>query len=190
MDLVFIIYKPFDKLNCFTINCFIMKAIKCERSVESYIGVIEGKVSKMHIKDSSKGNESSQLLSYLEHLQEIVPHCPKSRPLSKLQVIQSVIDYIYDLEDILEEADAEEGNNEDRASHCDQYLRSESSDEENPISNEGFMSLWQIDDVYKPKITMQKLIDPTTENSILMLHSSDVNFPLIESRMRRRLFYH
>ncbi|KAL7648393.1 UNVERIFIED_CONTAM: hypothetical protein RMT77_000299 [Armadillidium vulgare] len=149
-----------------------MKAIKCERSVESYIGVLEGKVSKMHIKDSSKGNESSQLLSYLEHLQEIVPHCPKSRPLSKLQVIQSVIDYIYDLEDILEEADAEEGNNEDRTSHCDQYLGfpsgSESSDEETPISNEGFMSLWQIDDVYKPKITRPKLIDPTTENSILV----------------------
>lgn len=140
--------------------------------MESYIGVLEGKVSKMHIKDSSKGSESSQLLSYLEHLQQIVPHCPKTRPLSKLQVIQSVIDYIYDLEDILEEADSEEGSSEATISDCDQDLgllsESESSDEENSNTNEVIVSLWQIDDVFKPKTTRQRLIEPNAETSILV----------------------
>ncbi|MCL4169615.1 UNVERIFIED_CONTAM: hypothetical protein GTU68_043464 [Idotea baltica] len=44
---------------------------------------------------------------YLNTLQDLVPHCPKDRPLSKLELIQAVIDYIYDLEDVLSGSDCE-----------------------------------------------------------------------------------
>ena len=42
-----------------------------------------------------------QLQLYLNRLTALVPTAPKHRPLSKLEVIQCVIDYICDLEDTL-----------------------------------------------------------------------------------------
>ena len=42
-----------------------------------------------------------QLQLYLNHLTALVPTAPKHRRLSKLEVIQCVIDYICDLEDTL-----------------------------------------------------------------------------------------
>ncbi|CAL4189521.1 unnamed protein product [Meganyctiphanes norvegica] len=59
-----------------------------------------GKVQKTQ---SSSKTDGAQVLQLLERLQNLVPQCPEdSRPVSKLELIQSVIDYIYDLEDALE----------------------------------------------------------------------------------------
>ncbi|RWS19376.1 DNA-binding protein inhibitor ID-2-like protein, partial [Leptotrombidium deliense] len=38
----------------------------------------------------------------LTKLQELVPNMPKNKKLSKLEIIQNVIDYIFDLESALE----------------------------------------------------------------------------------------
>ncbi|MCL4162885.1 UNVERIFIED_CONTAM: hypothetical protein GTU68_004929 [Idotea baltica] len=54
-------------------------------------------------------SEAAQLVAYLDRLQQLVPECPKNKPVSKLQLIQSVIDYIYDLEDVLLESEEEDG---------------------------------------------------------------------------------
>jgi len=58
-----------------------------------------GKVQKTQAPSKTEG---TQVLQYLERLQNLVPQCPKDRPVSKLELIQSVIDYICDLEDALE----------------------------------------------------------------------------------------
>ncbi|MCL4138747.1 UNVERIFIED_CONTAM: hypothetical protein GTU68_018152 [Idotea baltica] len=39
---------------------------------------------------------------YLDKLRELVPHCPKNRNVSKLELIQHVIDYINDLQETLQ----------------------------------------------------------------------------------------
>ncbi|CAL4090750.1 unnamed protein product, partial [Meganyctiphanes norvegica] len=70
-----------------------------------------GKVQKTQ---SSSKTEGAQVLQYLERLQNLVPGCPNDRPLSKLELIQSVIDYIYDLEEALEpESDTPSSDSED-----------------------------------------------------------------------------
>ncbi|CAL4090753.1 unnamed protein product, partial [Meganyctiphanes norvegica] len=70
-----------------------------------------GKVQKTQ---SSSKTEGAQVLQYLERLQNLVPGCPNDRPVSKLELIQSVIDYIYDLEDALEpESDTPSSDSED-----------------------------------------------------------------------------
>jgi len=64
---------------------------------------------------SSDTCETAQALMYLERLQELVPQCPKDKKTSKLEVIQAVIDYIYDLEEVL----ATPVDSEDHDSDCD-----------------------------------------------------------------------
>ncbi|XP_047474512.1 DNA-binding protein inhibitor ID-1-like [Penaeus chinensis] len=73
-----------------------MKAQRCVSPVQAVMGVMEGKVGKLSAKA-----EATQVLMYMDRLQQLVPQCPKDRPVSRLELIQSVIDYIYDLEEEL-----------------------------------------------------------------------------------------
>ena len=71
-----------------------------------------GKVQKAQ--SSMAKTDGTQVLQFLERLQDLVPQCPKDRPVSKLELIQSVIDYIYDLEDVLEsDSDIQQSDSED-----------------------------------------------------------------------------
>ncbi|XP_045606555.1 protein extra-macrochaetae-like [Procambarus clarkii] len=70
-----------------------MKAERCVSPVQAVMGVLEGKSGK----PSSKA-EATQVLMYMDRLQQLVPQCPKDRPVSRLELIQFVIDYIYDLQ--------------------------------------------------------------------------------------------
>ncbi|XP_037069198.1 protein extra-macrochaetae-like [Pollicipes pollicipes] len=45
--------------------------------------------------------DSDEVQMYLNKLTDLVPNAPKHRKLTKLEVIQCVIDYICDLEDTL-----------------------------------------------------------------------------------------
>ncbi|XP_069937504.1 protein extra-macrochaetae-like [Cherax quadricarinatus] len=73
-----------------------MKAERCTSPVQAVMGVLEGKAGK----PSSKA-EATQVLMYLDRLQQLVPQCPKDRPVSRLELIQFVIDYINDLQEEL-----------------------------------------------------------------------------------------
>ncbi|XP_047501683.1 protein extra-macrochaetae-like [Penaeus chinensis] len=75
-----------------------MRAQRCVSPVQAVMGVMDGKIRKAPLKSDG----ADQVLLYLERLQHLVPQCPKDRPVTKLELIQSVIDYIYDLEDALE----------------------------------------------------------------------------------------
>lgn len=52
---------------------------------------------------STLSKEQVQIQMYLSKLKELVPHMPKNRRVSKLEVIQHVIDYICDLQSALEQ---------------------------------------------------------------------------------------
>lgn len=56
-----------------------------------------GRVSKPR-----KDIENEEIQMYLSKLKDLVPFMPKNRKLSKLEVIQYVIDYICDLQSALE----------------------------------------------------------------------------------------
>jgi len=60
----------------------------------------------MDMKAAARGSsrssfDSDEVQMYLAKLTNLVPNAPKHRKLSKLEVIQCVIDYICDLEDTL-----------------------------------------------------------------------------------------
>lgn len=48
------------------------------------------------------GGESAEIQMYLSKLKELVPYMPKNKKLSKLEVIENVIDYICDLQSALQ----------------------------------------------------------------------------------------
>lgn len=73
-----------------------MKAQRCSSPLQAVVGVLEGKTGK-----PSTRAEATQVLMYLDRLQQLVPHCPKDRPVPRLELIQAVIDYICDLQDQL-----------------------------------------------------------------------------------------
>lgn len=50
----------------------------------------------------SRGGENAEIQMYLTKLQDLVPFMPKNRKMSKLEVIQHVIDYICELQTALE----------------------------------------------------------------------------------------
>lgn len=52
---------------------------------------------------TAEGETESEMRLYLDKLKEIVPKCPKHRKVSRLELIQHVIDYICDLQQALEE---------------------------------------------------------------------------------------
>ncbi|VVC96180.1 unnamed protein product [Leptidea sinapis] len=49
-----------------------------------------------------RDGENAEIQMYLSKLQDLVPFMPKNRRISKLEVIQHVIDYICDLQSALE----------------------------------------------------------------------------------------
>lgn len=72
-----------------------MKAV-VNSAVCSENGVATGKVTKR------KDIENEEIQMYLTKLKDLVPFMPKNKKLSKLEVIQYVIDYICDLQSALE----------------------------------------------------------------------------------------
>ncbi|KRT86369.1 HLH domain containing protein [Oryctes borbonicus] len=72
-----------------------MKAVSVLCSDNS--GVTAGRITK-HKKDI----ENEEIQMYLSKLKDLVPFMPKNRKLSKLEVIQHVIDYICELQSALE----------------------------------------------------------------------------------------
>lgn len=75
-----------------------MKAVVSAMCTENGISNHSSKVSKQHRKDI----ENEEIQMYLSKLKDLVPFMPKNRKLSKLEVIQYVIDYICDLQSALE----------------------------------------------------------------------------------------
>lgn len=52
---------------------------------------------------AAKGSENAvEMRRYMDKLKDLVPQCPKNRKVSKLELIQHVIDYISDLQDTLQ----------------------------------------------------------------------------------------
>lgn len=47
-------------------------------------------------------SNSTEIHELLGKLQELVPYMPKDKKLTKLEIIQNVIEYIWDLQDALE----------------------------------------------------------------------------------------
>ncbi|CAH0548028.1 unnamed protein product [Brassicogethes aeneus] len=72
-----------------------MKAIVSALCAEN--ALTSGRVSKQR-----KDIENEEIQMYLSKLKDLVPFMPKNRKLSKLEVIQYVIDYICDLQSALE----------------------------------------------------------------------------------------
>ncbi|XP_037085368.1 uncharacterized protein LOC119106452 [Pollicipes pollicipes] len=71
-----------------------MKAIVVEQAKSEKLSV--------DLKAARKSSfDSEEVQMYLNKLTHLVPNAPKHRKLSKLEVIQCVIDYICDLEDTL-----------------------------------------------------------------------------------------
>lgn len=92
-----------------------MKVVASENTnafSSSASGVYAGKITKHHQHhhqnnsgimagggtSQRKDIENEEIRVYLSKLKELVPFMPKNRKLSKLEVIQYVIDYIYDLQ--------------------------------------------------------------------------------------------
>jgi len=59
-------------------------------------GVANGRVGK------NRDSENAEIQMYLSKLKDLVPYMPKNRKISKLEVIQYVIDYICDLQNALD----------------------------------------------------------------------------------------
>ncbi|XP_066154945.1 protein extra-macrochaetae [Euwallacea fornicatus] len=74
-----------------------MKAVVAPVCAENTVAA--GKVTKQH---KQKDVENEEIQMYLSKLKDLVPFMPKNRKLSKLEVIQHVIDYICDLQCALE----------------------------------------------------------------------------------------
>lgn len=79
-----------------------MKAVQCTvsgtgNSVNGVSSTGSGRVSRPR-----KDVENEEVQMYLSKLKELVPFMPKNRRLSKLEVIQYVIDYICELQEALE----------------------------------------------------------------------------------------
>ncbi|XP_056635546.1 protein extra-macrochaetae [Diorhabda carinulata] len=73
-----------------------MKAVVSALCTETGISAISGKIAKR------KDIENEEIQMYLSKLKDLVPFMPKNKKLSKLEVIQYVIDYICDLQSALE----------------------------------------------------------------------------------------
>ncbi|GAB0090229.1 Protein extra-macrochaetae [Sergentomyia squamirostris] len=74
-----------------------MKAITAVCSTGASVpGITSGRVSR------HRDGENAEIQMYLSKLKDLVPFMPKNRKLSKLEVIQHVIDYICDLQSALE----------------------------------------------------------------------------------------
>ncbi|XP_013190773.1 protein extra-macrochaetae [Amyelois transitella] len=74
-----------------------MKAITAVCATGASVpGIASGRVHR------HREGENAEIQMYLSKLQDLVPFMPKNRKISKLEVIQHVIDYICDLQSALE----------------------------------------------------------------------------------------
>lgn len=74
-----------------------MKAITAVCATGASVpAIINGRVSR------HRDGENAEIQMYLSKLKDLVPFMPKNRKLSKLEIIQHVIDYICDLQKELE----------------------------------------------------------------------------------------
>lgn len=79
-----------------------MKALSAlVSSGASVPAIANGRVTSRHSRPTSD-SENAEIQMYLSKLKDLVPFMPKNRKLSKLEVIQYVIDYICDLQTALE----------------------------------------------------------------------------------------
>ncbi|KAJ1529135.1 hypothetical protein ONE63_005945 [Megalurothrips usitatus] len=74
-----------------------MKATTAVCDAVSSMGVSSGRVHKQR-----RDVENEEVQMYLSKLKELVPFMPKNKRLTKLEVIQHVIDYICDLQSALD----------------------------------------------------------------------------------------
>lgn len=74
-----------------------MKAITAVCATGASVPAIAGGRVQRH-----RDGENAEIQMYLSKLKDLVPFMPKNRKLSKLEVIQNVIDYICDLQSALE----------------------------------------------------------------------------------------
>lgn len=74
-----------------------MKAITAVCATGASVPSIAGGRIQRH-----RDGENAEIQMYLSKLQDLVPFMPKNRKISKLEVIQHVIDYICDLQTALE----------------------------------------------------------------------------------------
>uniref|UniRef100_A0A1B6CQN5 BHLH domain-containing protein n=1 Tax=Clastoptera arizonana TaxID=38151 RepID=A0A1B6CQN5_9HEMI len=74
-----------------------MKAVTVTTMCTQSSGVQSGRIHRQR-----RDIENEEIQMYLSKLKELVPFMPKNRRLSKLEVIQYVIDYICDLQYALE----------------------------------------------------------------------------------------
>ncbi|XP_047993455.1 protein extra-macrochaetae [Leguminivora glycinivorella] len=74
-----------------------MKAITAVCATGASVPAIAGGRVQRH-----REGENAEIQMYLSKLQDLVPFMPKNRKISKLEVIQHVIDYICDLQSALE----------------------------------------------------------------------------------------
>ncbi|CAG9087597.1 hypothetical protein JYU34_021351 [Plutella xylostella] len=74
-----------------------MKAITAVCATGASVPAIAGGRIHRH-----RDGENAEIQMYLSKLQDLVPFMPKNRKISKLEVIQHVIDYICDLQSALE----------------------------------------------------------------------------------------
>lgn len=65
--------------------------------------------SSLGINGTRRDLEAEEVAAYLTKLRSLVPDMPRKRKLSKLEVIQRVIEYICDLQTTLEETNHESG---------------------------------------------------------------------------------
>ncbi|XP_057330384.1 DNA-binding protein inhibitor ID-3 [Microplitis mediator] len=75
--------------------------------------------SNLGINGTRRDLEAEEVAAYLTKLRSLVPDMPRKRKLSKLEVIQRVIEYICDLQTTLEETNihnSDSGNNNIRMS--------------------------------------------------------------------------
>jgi len=65
-------------------------------SIPSVPSIHNGRISR------HRDGENAEIQMYLSKLKDLVPYMPKNKKLSKLEVIENVIDYICDLQSALQ----------------------------------------------------------------------------------------
>lgn len=120
--------------------------------------IINGRVSTQAARHRRSDSENAEIQMYLSKLKDLVPFMPKNRKLSKLEVIQHVIDYICDLQMALETHPA--GQN---TTPFEDYLNNNSSDPKASATVDSMM-----DAVAAALTTRQPLgVRPTSPNQIV-----------------------
>ncbi|CAG0922023.1 unnamed protein product [Notodromas monacha] len=76
-----------------TVTCPVKAMKMIQHEVSTRKRVLKKKASKLRV-----GGKSEEIRTYLSKLQELVPFVPKDKKLSKLEVIEGVIDYICHLQ--------------------------------------------------------------------------------------------